>query len=504
MNSIPALLLAVALLMLPGVSLADSRPSSTAAKIDLKPCEMEGFERLLENLPEALAATLDGAGRGLCGTYQVPENRAEPGGRQIALRIMVLPTTGSEPSADPIYAFAGGPGSSIVRSAWITLVLGGARQERDLVLVDQRGTGESNPLACAGFGELTDLQSLFDPMMPEDVIAGCRKELSKIADLKQYTTEQHVRDVEAVRMALGHGKINLYGGSYGTQPIQEYLRRYPDSVRSAVMTGVSPLDSRPPLDHAAAGQLALDRWLDLCAADAACKKAFPDPRGDLEKVLKRLEEKPAKVTFDADDGKTSTIVLRREIFAEKLRGQMYQARRAVAIPKLLRQAAEGDFEPFVQAVLARERFSFREGDNWFTGLLLSVTCSEALPHFTRAEAAARYEGTIFGSYRVDRQSAACENWPSGEISPGFHEPVRSSVPALLLNGDLDPVTQTSGAELVARHLENGRLIVLPHSGHSPADPACSARLIAEFFKEGSAADLDTSCVEAIKADPWVL
>jgi pimeloyl-ACP methyl ester carboxylesterase len=168
----------------------------------------------------------------------VPENRDKPDGRKVSLFVAVLPANTLHPRADPLFILAGGPGQAASFLGPFAAALTGVRKDRDIVLVDQRGTGRSSPLVCAAFKPDRSLKAAleFDPL-PK--VTACAQELAaKGVDAAQYTTAAWVADLDAVRAALGYDKINLWGGSYGTRAAQEYLRRHADHVRSVVLDGV--------------------------------------------------------------------------------------------------------------------------------------------------------------------------------------------------------------------------------------------------------------------------
>ena len=194
-----------------------------------------------------------------CGTLTVPENRATQRGRTIDLRIVLLPATGRDRAPDPVFFIAGGPGSSIVAEAgWLARHPSGLRERRDLVLVDQRGTGGSAPLNCPFYGPRDSLQAFLGDFMPIDAVRKCRETFARERDLSQYTTAVAAQDLDDVRAALGVDRINLSGGSYGTRAAQEYLRRYPTRVRAATLFGLVPPSEHMPQDFARDAQVALD------------------------------------------------------------------------------------------------------------------------------------------------------------------------------------------------------------------------------------------------------
>src|SRR5215210_3221642 len=179
----------------------------------------------------------------LCGQLPVWENREARSGRKIDLQVVVIPATSPSPVPDPLFYLAGGPGESAIREApYFPQVFARLRRDRDLVFVDQRGTGKSGVLACELPGSEDDPQGYLREMFPLESIRTCAAGLSKNADLRQYTNIQVLDDLDDVRAWLGYERINLYGGSYGTRAAVVYLKRHPEHVRSVILDALVPLD----------------------------------------------------------------------------------------------------------------------------------------------------------------------------------------------------------------------------------------------------------------------
>ena len=328
-----------------------------------------------------------------CTTVEVFEDRAAASGRRIPLAVVVLPATGSPAAADAVFFISGGPGQAATRSvAEVAEEHKATRHLRDIVFVDQRGTGGSNALPCVPF-PATDIRLYLGEPGPEEV-RRCRDTLSAKADLRLYSTELAVLDLEDVRRALGYERVTLDAGSYGTKVALRYLSRFPRRVRAAVLRAVNPPGFRIPLPFAAAGQAALDRLIDDCGRDGACRAAFPDLRGDLAKALARLDTGPVpvKVTNPAT-GKVEAATLDRRTFVARLHLLLFASRLANRIPLLLHTAARGDFSPFADLAAA---FGKAIADQIDWGMQLSVLCTEDLPLISREEAEREARGTFLG------------------------------------------------------------------------------------------------------------
>jgi len=462
------------------------------ASLSLAPCEIPGTK---EDVKE----------NARCGTYEVFENRAAKTGSKIAIKIVVFPATGQNRVADPLFYIPGGPGSSATEDApYIAQEYARIRERRDLVFVDQRGTGGSNPLNCKLFNP-SSLESYLGAFLPLEEVRKCREQLETRADLKLYTTPIAMDDLDEVRAALGYEQINIIGASYGTRATQVYLKRHPGHVRAIILHGVSPTGQFMPRDFPQQTERALNGVIDDCSADAACRAAFPHLRSESKVVLERLLRGPVKVAVKNPlTGISTSVELSRNLAAEAIRYMLYQSSAASRIPLFLHLAAQGDFVPLAESAIFYRQQIVASGSN---GMYLSVTCAEDLPWIKSREGERNAEHTFLGDYRLRQQRAACTLWPRGEIPKDYAKPTRSSVPALILTGQWDPVTPPVYGDTVAKHLANSLHVVVPHGGHgfNGLDGlACIQQLIAEFVDRGTTNGLDRSCVKSIRRKGFVL
>lgn len=468
--------------------LASLCPLSVSAAVELKPCER---------------ADLPADAR--CAKYEVFENRTTRAGRKIALQVVVLPAKEAPRLPDPVVYFAGGPGApSIPEGVGLINEIEGLRKRRDVLLVDFRGTGESAPLNCPGMQGTTGAQGFLDQFMPADKMRACWDALAKERDLAQYRSDTAVDDVEEVRQALGYGKVNLMGGSYGTRAAMVYLRRHPESVRTATLMGVYPTQEKGPLNMAKSAQGALDGLVAECAADAACHGAFPKLTDEIAAVLARAEREPMTVELsDPETGKPIPLRLNRNGVAQTLRYMLYVPMAASQLPLNVHLAAQGDFKP-----LAETAFFFAANLTALSdGFYLSVTCAEELPHIREAEIAPAIAGTFLDDFRIRQQQAACKAWPVPPASEAFLDAVRSDVPTLMLSGERDPVTPKSDGDLAGRTLSKSRHFVVPDGAHSLAGLSgleCVNGMIEAFVESGSTDGLDASCLAKVSGPPFGL
>jgi pimeloyl-ACP methyl ester carboxylesterase len=433
-----------------------------------------------------------------CGTLTVFENRQTRQGRQIALNIVVLPSLGST-HPDPLFFLAGGPGQGAAQLArQVREIFRQTLKDRDVVLVDQRGTGDSNPLNCR-----SDTNSLRDATESDEaVIERLKKCLSGYdADVRLYTTSIAMDDLDDVRAHLGYDRINLYGGSYGTRAALVYARQHGDRVRAMILDGVAPTDMRLPLYAARDAQRSLDKLLADCDADASCRAAQPGLAGRVRALLQRLEQNPPRVQLTHPrTGVAEEVTVEARTVASILFGALYNPLTASLVPTLVGRAEQNDFQGLFALALANDGAD----ENMSLGMQLSVICSEDSGRVTPDDLAREGAGTIFGGYLLRGQVKACEMWPKGTVDASYYEPVRSDVPTLVLSGDVDPVTPPGWGDAVATHLPNARHIVVPATGHGVVATSCGQRLVQQFLDRASASDLDTSCVEQVRRPPFFL
>lgn len=440
----------------------------------------------------------DGA---LCGKYEVFEDREAKSGRKIALNIVVLPALSSTPAPDPVFLLAGGPGqgaATVAKSAGENFMRD-IRRERDIVFVDQRGTGDSNRLDCDLSGNDDRLQSYFGEMFPAEKVRECRKQLEKIADLRLYTTSIAMDDLDEVREAMGYERINLLGGSYGTMAAMEYVRRHADHTRSAALRGVATPAMKMPLHFIRGAQMGMDRLMEDCAADPSCSAVFPNFRKEFAAVLARFDKGPVSFELvNPSTQKPEQVSMSRGFFVEQVRLMLYNLQSARRIPLLIHQIYQDGFASFGETIIS--------GDKGFglpIGMYLTVTCSETTLLITEKEIIQQTAGTFMEDYRVRVHVRACQEWPRGKVPANYTDPIKSDVPVLMLSGELDTATPPQLGEAIVQHLPNGRQLRIRYRSHD-YNSACENKLVAEFFSKGTAKGLDASCTDQLRRPPFAI
>jgi pimeloyl-ACP methyl ester carboxylesterase len=457
-------------------------PSIEASTLPLEECHVEGSPRPAR-----------------CGVLSRPEDPDAPEGRSIALRVAVIPAQSAVKHA-PLYLLAGGPGQGATEAfAPLLPAFEDLGEHRDFVLVDQRGTGSSAPLDCDD--EDKPLAEKLENELDREELRACFTTLQSNADTTKYLTTIAMDDLDAVREALGHERIDLYGGSYGTRAALVYARQHPDRVGKLVLDGVAPVDMTMPISFARDAQAALDRTFADCAADPGCAESYPRAQEKLEAWLATLPAdtagagKTVAVTHPRT-GVVEDVVLTRALVGGAIRGVLYSPDLAAMLPHVLDQAEAGDISPLVGLSLA---IADSAEDSMSTGMLFSVVCSEDVPYLDEATAARETKDTVVGPEVVKLFRDACSVWSSTDVPAGYREPVHSDAPTLVLSGELDPVTPPRWGEHVLEHLPNGRHVVVPGSGHGTTSVRCVRDIMAAFLDD---LEPDTTCVESLHRPPF--
>lgn len=429
-----------------------------------------------------------------CAAIEVVENPAQPE-RRISLRVArVAARQPTDPPAMPVYFLAGGPGQAATE-AWPMLAptLRDIGRRHDVILVDQRGTGGSARLDC-----VLDEETLASPEDREQLQAAVRACLSATdADPRQYTTERAVEDLDQVRQALGHARIQLIGVSYGTRVAQHYQRRYPDAVDRMVLDGVVPPDLVLGTEHAVQLDAALQGIFARCRAEAACAEAFGNPADTLVQLLERIEagDLPSIPFRNVDSGDREAITPSREILAFALRMLSYASETQALIPLVMARALEDDWEPLMaQAMLQSESLL----EQLAHGMELSVLCAEDLPLFPDD---LDQSDTLLGNLMVDALRTQCAVWPAGDLAEDFHRPQSQPLPVLVLSGEFDPVTPPIYGDRVLESFPNGTHWVLSGQGHGVLRVGCVPEQVAAFLDGAQPASAPV-CLQRTAASPF--
>ena len=463
-------------------------PSGAASRLALTPCHIDWHSSARSDEVR-------------CGIVNVLEDRASPAGRTIPLRVALLPALAGRAEPDPIFVLAGGPGQAATQHIpELAELLSREHRKRDLVFVDQRGTGASHPFDCP---EVDDggFEAHFRDTLDTPELRACLARFEKDGSSPAlYTTAAAADDLDEVRTALGADQINLWGVSYGTRLGFAYLRRHGEHVRSAVFDAVTPPTHSLLLSAAEDTDRAFKLIFQSCAADPGCNAAFPKLESRFGELLDNLAHRPVRVRLtEPTSGEPVEVTLTHDALALGLRNLLYDPTLSSILPLLIDRACKGDFQPFVTEAVA-----FDLAGELSQGLYLSVICGEDAQVTAPAERARRSAGTLLGDSFAATTLQVCSHWPHGPPDPEASAPVRSDAPVLLLSGELDPVTPPSHAAEALRGLPHGEQLVVPGAGHGVSGRGCVPRLVSRFIDTAGAKPLDSACVKQQRRPPFFL
>lgn len=441
-----------------------------------------------------------------CGWLRVTENKLVRKGKDIKIHFMVLPAKGTALS-DPIITFSGGPGTSALNGVtrWAQQ-FEKFRQDRDLLLIDQRGTGKSNPLPCHPIGDPNSAQTWLGDMYTERYVTRCRQELEESFDLKYYHTSQFVEDVEDIREALGYPQLNILTGSYGTRVAIAYMQRYPERVRCAFLWSCNITDMKFPTYLAVHTQVSMNTLLADCEADPAASADYPNLRQEFEQILDRLKQGPVLVTLtNPFTGNRETVSFGYYPFVAGIRSMLYSNSTRRWIPFFIYLAARGQFAPIAEYTAA---YMKDINELYADGMYLCVECNENIARMNLEDAYSLAAGTFMGNYRIDQQKLACDLWPRSDIPENFFTPQPLDIPTLILSGENDPVTPPIYGDIIAGFMLNNLHVIVPHWPHginadTPWWKDGFDEVALQFIQQGSIFGLDPSCVQSYTPPPFI-
>jgi pimeloyl-ACP methyl ester carboxylesterase len=454
-------------------------PSAADARPAVRNCHLPGAEEALR-----------------CLTVPVPLDYANasiraPGTGSLKLHVTVAPAFRESARPDPLFVLAGGPGQA---GSDVLPLLSAAfkrvRATRDIVFIDQRGTGLSGKLDC-------DSPPNEEVLSDAEIEAALRSCIGKKAvPFAAYTTAAAARDIDQVRRALGYGKINLWGGSYGTRLGQAYARAFPDSVRSLVLDGVAAPDQVIPAGGRD-GQAALDKLFAQCQLDAGCRKAYPNLRAEFDALAARAEAGVKLTIADPRTAQPVSFTMTGPRFLGTVHNILYAPADARRLPFLIHSAYQGRWEPFIARHNIAGDFA-TEGSSAML-LHLAVVCAEDVPRMTPA--LMKEDASTLTRPLAARIPGLCKTLNVPAVP--YAAPSAIQAPALLLSGALDPVTPPRRAEAAARHMAHAQQLVVANAGHGVSQLGCAPRLLRDFL-DRPAAPLDAKCLAEIPAPTFQL
>ena len=404
-----------------------------------------------------------------CGTMTRPLDPSGGVPGEIELRVAVVPALNLTPELDPLVPIAGGPGQGSVQFfAAYSWAFEDVRRNRDILLIDQRGTGESATMDCEFDDDL--IEGEYSTELTIEYTQLCLDELPY--DPRFFTTSVAVTDIEAVRDALGYPALNLYGISYGTRVAQQFARRYPDSTRTIVIDGVVPPQISLGPEIATESQKAVDSILARCADDAACNERFPDVAADFARIVSTLREAPVTINIpQPSSGRPEEVRFGQGELAAAIRLLAYHPNSIALMPLLISEAGKGNYVPlgsqFMMTMIAMM-------DALSLGMHNSVMCAEDVPFYDAEDI--DYDGleaSYMGTFQLEALEAICSVWPVGPIDEEFKTPLATDLPVLLLSGDVDPITPPRYADLAAVDLTNAAHLIGKQQGHGQIGVGCT-------------------------------
>ncbi len=435
-----------------------------------------------------------------CGTLLRPLNPDDPAGEQLELSVAVVPALNLDPEPDPLVPLAGGPGAGASRfySAYAA-AFEPVRKDRDILLLDQRGTGSSARMDCPFDDDVVEGQ-----YSNEETLKFTRDCLEQLPhDPRFFTTSVAVADLEALRQALGYPALNLLGTSYGTRVAQHFARRFPESTRTLVLDGVVPPQLPLGPDIALEAQRALDEIFERCRTDPDCDARFPELDLDFQSLHAALEAEAVSLEVpDPLTGKREQVFLGANELGAAIRLLAYSPNTIALVPLLINEAARGNFAPLAaQFQLTASNLA----DLLSLGMHNSVMCTEDLPFIDKdAIDYAALEATYMGALQLEALDTICSIWPRGPLDDGIGEPLVTDIPVLLLSGTADPITPPRYADLAAVELGNARHLVGEKQGHGIFAVGCMPKLIGNFIASADAASLDAGCMDDAFVMPFFL
>lgn len=468
-------------------------PPLLAKELELQSCRLKGV-----------------AHEAMCGALKRPLNPEAPEGRAIHIHVAVLPALARNKLPDPVFFLAGGPGQSAIDLAGpIQAMLSRFGNRRDIVLIDQRGTGRSAALMCEAPDPWLPLAEVASAEAGIERLRRCAMELQKLphGDLRYYTTPIAVGDAEAVRKAMGVAKINLIGVSYGTRVGLEYLRQFPKQVRSAVLDGVAPPDMGLVASFSADNQAALDAVWKACEADPRCRGRHPDIEKSWRSLLSGLPKSVA--VAHPMSGQMEQLELTRLSVLGAVRSALYAPAVAAVLPSVIHAASQGSYAPLMALSQTMGSRNLRLAE----GMHFAVVCSEDAPADSKGR---QVPGRDFGYSFETLYASVCQSWPKAKVSDDFRVVMPTQVPVLLLSGGDDPATPPRHAQRVAERLGPSAVhLVIPHAAHGVLGLACMRDAVYRFVEDaekraaGAVATVE-NCAESMprasaysRPDPYI-
>ena len=432
-----------------------------------------------------------------CGTLVTPEDYEKPDGVQIDINFVVLPAIDNSKEKLPLMFLAGGPGQAATELAsHIYRGFNEIRKTRDLILIDQRGTGKSHALQCEDSLEVDPYTSLPEDFSITD-IEQCIAQLT--GDLSQYNSENSIRDFDAVRAALDHQQVHIYGGSYGTRAGLVYMRMFPASLKSVVLDSVGPIEVPIGLFGKSAEQSFI-KLIENCQNETSCAGQYPDLAKEFSAITDKLLQAPVTVEIAHPRlGTKTAFTISNDKFISAIQMQLYSMETRSLVPLLIHQAYLGNYKPLAGLIAQGEG-----GMGIYIGLHFNIVCNEDYPKISADMKVEDADNNFAKGMSLVMVGKVCSVWPKYQPSNEFYQTVTADIPTLILSGELDPVTPASNGEKSHVNLPNSHHIISKNNAHIVASTTCGITIVNEFLEKQAPKELDESCLEEIPDESFMV
>lgn len=483
----------VSLLMI-GLIAAPVLAQDTLPRAELTSCWMELPDDVVEG------DNLD------CGYLIVPEDRSDPTSPEIELAFAVLYAADEDVQPDPIIYLEGGPGGNAVGGLedWLDIPY---IQDRDLILLDQRGTGYSLPsLNCPELEETG-----------EGATQACRDRLvSEGINLQAYNSAENAADIADLRVALGYDEWNLYGISYGTRLALTVMRDFPEGIRSVVIDSVYPPEVASWEEYAQNTVEVFGRLFQACAADADCNADYPNLEQVFYSTVEALDAQPADYAgIDPDTGNGIEMSLSGNDLIERVFQLLYSTESIPYLPWVIDEVANGNYaalDDLESGAVFDSGFRRQEDGEDITdseGMYMSVECQEEIAFLDEAKSLANIPAQPAALYQnsldaIQTTFSDCQIWGVAAADPIEAQPVVSDIPTLIAAGQFDPITPAKWAESAASHLKNSFYVLFPGGGHGVIDMNECSQDVMQNFLDDPTREPDATCLSEMGAPQWAL
>jgi pimeloyl-ACP methyl ester carboxylesterase len=438
----------------------------------------------VSHCPFALDATLVEGKNVTCGFLVVPEDRSQPQGPTIRLAVAIFKTPSSKPDPDPVLFLSGGPGVALLEAMGPRYNAGNLPLNRDLILLDQPGAGYSQPsLRC----------------LDNETVQACHSRLVKLGiNLNAFTTLENAADVHDLIRVLGYRQVNLEGVSYGTRLALTVMRLYPTGLRSVVLNSSFPSQVNGFTSIPQATERAFDVLFQGCASDRTCNTSYPHLQAVFYHLIADLNTMP--ITFQATpplSGIPVTVHFTGNDLVLWLRSSLYSTYIIPMLPAVIFQIRQHNYKQLASI------YGNLIDTTSSVGLFYSIECGEDMAFTTQHDLEASVQGLpsqiqpAFLSFGLNRFSI-CQFWGMKPVPAVQKEPVRSTIPTLILQGEYDPATPPANGMLAAQTLSKGYFFLFPGVGHGVFSPISTCPDdITNAFWENPTEKPDANCINSM-------